>query len=486
MGGSGMKDTTLLYEKSKQGRRGYLPPNNDVPETPFPEKFKRNESILPELSELDVVRHFTAMSQKNYCVDTGFYPLGSCTMKYNPKVNEDVIRFDTFSQIHPCQPMDTVQGALKLMWDLSLMLSIITGMDAFTLQPAAGAHGELTGLLIIQSYFQKKKEIRNIILVPDSAHGTNPATASMLGFNVLEVKSNQKGEVDLEDLHNKLSPKVAALMLTNPNTLGLFDENILQIAKDVHNIGGLLYYDGANLNATLGITRPGDLGFDVMHLNLHKTFSVPHGGGGPGSGPVGVKESLADFLPIPIVIKNGDGDNIKFYLEYARPYSIGRVKSFYGNFLALVRTYCYLMHLGSKGLKNIAQMAVLNANYLMHALKKYYDLPYNTACQHEFVLSAKRQKAYGIKAIDIAKRLLDFGIHAPTIYFPLIVEEALMIEPTETESKETLDEFIQIMIQIAKEAVENPQILKEAPKNTPVRRPDEALAARKPNLCWKS
>lgn len=481
-------ETEIIYEKSKPERRGYRLPENDVPEEKLPVEFLRDSLLLPEVSELDVVRHFTRLSQKNYAVDLMFYPLGSCTMKYNPKINEDVIRFDGFSNLHPSQPIYTTQGALKLMWDLSEMLCAITGMDAFTLQPAAGAHGELTGLLMIKAFFDKVSgEKRDIVLVPDSAHGTNPATATMAGFNVIEIKSNSRGGVDLSDLNQKLSPRVAALMLTNPNTLGLFDENVLEIASSVHKAGGLLYYDGANFNASIGVARPGDMGFDVIHLNLHKTFAVPHGGGGPGAGPVGVKEKLANLLPVPVVARCEKPDKKEsFILDWDRPDSIGKMKSFYGNFLALVRAYCYLLHYGKNGLRNIAEMAVLNANYLMESLKSSYDLPYDRTCQHEFVLSANRQKKNGIRALDIAKRLLDFGIHAPTIYFPLIVEEALMIEPTETESKETLDYFIDVMKQIAKEAEDAPEVIKGAPTKTPVRRLDEVLAARKPNLCWQA
>lgn len=482
-------ETPLLYEKSKKGRRGYRLPSCDVPSAPFPEKFRRNKLLLPEVSELDVVRHFTTLSQKNFAVDTGFYPLGSCTMKYNPKVNEDAAGYEGFLGVHPLQPEDTAQGALQVMWELSQMLSILTGMDAFTLQPAAGAHGELTGLLMIQAYFNKRKEERDTVLIPDSAHGTNPATAAMLGFNVVEVKSDSRGGVDLSDIKEKLSPRIAALMLTNPNTLGIFDENILEVASLVHKSGALLYYDGANFNASMGIVRPGDMGFDVIHLNLHKTFSVPHGGGGPGSGPVGVKSALREFLPAPILNCQTSSEAGKeksvFGLDWNRPCSIGKIKSFYGNFLALLRAYCYLRYHGGEGVKKVAQIAVLNANYLMNNLKGYYDLPYDRTCQHEFVLSARRQKAKGVKALDIAKRLLDFGIHSPTIYFPLIVEEALMIEPTETESKETLDHFIKVMVNIAKEAEESQELLREAPKLTHVRRLDEVSAARKPNLCCR-
>lgn len=476
----------LIFEISKKGRKAYSLPECDVPEVSgaIDSKYLRSEDPdLPEVSELDAVRHFTRISQRNHGVDSGFYPLGSCTMKYNPKVNELVARLDGFSKIHPYQEEKTVQGALKLMYELGGMLSQITGMDEFTLQPAAGAHGELTGLMIMKSYHLKRNdEKRNKIIVPDSAHGTNPASAAVAGFDVVEIKSNDKGLVDIEALKAALGEDTAGFMLTNPNTLGLFDENILEISKLVHEAGGLMYYDGANANAILGISRPGDMGFDVVHLNLHKTFSTPHGGGGPGAGPVGVKKHLAEFLPLPVISKK-DND---YYMDYDRPYSIGKVKSAYGNFGVLVRAYTYILSMGPDGLKEVAENAVLNANYMAHKLKDKYNLPIDRECMHECVLSGDWQKEkYGVSTLDIAKRLLDFGFHPPTIYFPLIIHEALMIEPTECESKETLDEFIAAMRQIADEAENNPDLVKTAPHTTVISRLDEATAARKPILRYK-
>ena len=444
----------LIFEKSKKGRKAYSLPECDVPDVSLDvidKKYLRAEAPeLPEVSELDAVRHFTQISQRNHGVDSGFYPLGSCTMKYNPKVNELAARFDGFTKIHPYQQEKTVQGALKLMYDLGRMLSEITAMEEFTLQPAAGAHGELTGLMIMKAYHHNRNnEKRTKIIVPDSAHGTNPASAAVAGFDVVEIKSNDKGLVDLEELKAAVGEDTAGFMLTNPNTLGLFDENILEISKIVHDAGGLMYYDGANANAILGISRPGDMGFDVVHLNLHKTFSTPHGGGGPGSGPVGVKKHLAEFLPVPVISKKEE----EYYMDYERPNSIGKVKSFYGNFGVLVRAYAYILSMGPDGLKEVAENAVLNANYIANKLKDKYFLPIVTECMHECVFSADWQKEKnGVSALDIAKRLLDFGFHPPTVYFPLIVHEALMVEPTETESKETLDEFISVMRQIAEEA----------------------------------
>lgn len=476
----------LIFELSKPGRTGYQLPDHDVPvknlEDLIPLELLREEPpALPELSEIDLVRHFTRLSHQNHGVDSGFYPLGSCTMKYNPKVNEELANLPGLTQIHPYQPEETVQGALQILKEAEEFLAEIGGMDRVTLQPAAGAHGELTGLLIIRAYHESRGEKRPKILVPDSAHGTNPASASVAGFEPVEVRSNSQGGVDLEHLRELADEQVAALMLTNPSTLGLFEENILEIAEIVHSAGGLLYYDGANSNAIMGIARPGDMGFDVMHFNLHKTFSTPHGGGGPGSGPVGVKKELAAFLPYPTVEKEGE----QYYLDYQRPSSIGRVKSFYGNFSVIVKAYAYIRNLGPEGLRAASENAVLNANYLMQGLKDYYLLPYNQLCKHEFVLSGKNLKQYGVKTSDVAKRLLDFGYHPPTIYFPLIVEEALMIEPTETESQETLDQFLEVMRSIAKEAEENPESLQTAPHNTLVSRLDDVAAARNPILRWK-
>ncbi|WP_312814084.1 aminomethyl-transferring glycine dehydrogenase subunit GcvPB [Sedimentibacter sp.] len=479
-----LKHQPLIFEISKTGRNAYSLPECDVPVCGgIDSKYLRSKAPeLPEVSELDAVRHFTQLSQRNHGVDSGFYPLGSCTMKYNPKMNEAVARFDGFAKVHPYQPEETVQGALELIYNLNNMLSEITGMDDISLQPAAGAHGELAGLMIMKEYHRNKGDFkRNIIVVPDSAHGTNPASAAVAGFDVVEIKSDDRGLVDIESLKAVMSDEVAGFMLTNPNTLGLFDENILEISKIVHEAGGLMYYDGANANAILGITRPGDMGFDVVHLNLHKTFSTPHGGGGPGSGPVGVKKHLADFLPVPVVVKSED----KYAFDYNRPLSIGKVKSFYGHFGVYARAYAYILSMGPDGLKEVAQNAVLNANYIASRLKDKYYLPVDRICMHECVLSGIWQKEKGVSTLDIAKRLLDFGYHPPTIYFPLIVSEALMIEPTECESKETLDKFIEAMRQIADEAENNPELVTSAPHTTVVSRLDEATAARKPITRYK-
>ncbi|MCM3665475.1 aminomethyl-transferring glycine dehydrogenase subunit GcvPB [Mesobacillus subterraneus] len=481
------EDQPLIFELSTPGRVGHSLPEMDVPEVNLsellPEGFLREEEPeLPEASELDIMRHYTALSKRNHGVDSGFYPLGSCTMKYNPKMNENVARFNGFAHLHPLQDESSVQGALELLYDLQEHLIEITGMDEVTLQPAAGAHGEWTGLMMIRAYHEANgDDKRTKVIVPDSAHGTNPASATVAGFETITVKSDENGLVDLEDLRKVVGEDTAALMLTNPNTLGLFEENILEMAEIVHSAGGKLYYDGANLNAVMSKARPGDMGFDVVHLNLHKTFTGPHGGGGPGSGPVGVKADLIPFLPKPIVTKQ-DG---VYKFDYDRPQSIGRVKPFYGNFGINVRAYTYIRTMGPDGLKAVTEYAVLNANYMMRRLAEHYDLPFNRHCKHEFVLSGKRQKKLGVRTLDIAKRLLDFGYHPPTIYFPLNVEEAIMIEPTETESKETLDAFIDAMIQIAKEAEENPEIVQEAPHSTVVGRLDETTAARKPILRYQ-
>jgi glycine dehydrogenase subunit 2 len=481
------EDQPLIFELSTPGRVGFSLPEMDVPEADLsellPEGFLREEEPeLPEASELDIMRHYTALSKRNHGVDSGFYPLGSCTMKYNPKMNENVARFNGFAHVHPLQDESSIQGALELMYDLQEHLIEITGMDEVTLQPAAGAHGEWTGLMMIRAYHEANgDDKRTKVIVPDSAHGTNPASATVAGFETITVKSDENGLVDLDDLRKVVGEDTAALMLTNPNTLGLFEENILEMAEIVHEAGGKLYYDGANLNAVMSKARPGDMGFDVVHLNLHKTFTGPHGGGGPGSGPVGVKADLIPFLPKPIVTKQ-DG---VYKFDYDRPQSIGRVKPYYGNFGINVRAYTYIRTMGPDGLKAVTEYAVLNANYMMRKLAEYYDLPFNRHCKHEFVLSGKRQKKLGVRTLDIAKRLLDFGYHPPTIYFPLNVEEAIMIEPTETESKETLDAFIDAMIQIAKEAEENPEIVQEAPHTTVVGRMDETTAARKPILRYQ-
>jgi glycine dehydrogenase subunit 2 len=481
------QDQALIFELSTPGRIGYSLPEMDVPELDLsallPDGYLRaEEPELPEVSELDIMRHYTALSRRNHGVDSGFYPLGSCTMKYNPKINENVARFNGFAHVHPLQDESSVQGALELLYDLQEHLIEITGMDEVTLQPAAGAHGEWTGLMMIRAYHEANGDMnRTKVIVPDSAHGTNPASATIAGLETITVKSNEHGLVDLEDLRRVVGEDTAALMLTNPNTLGLFEENILELAEIVHGAGGKLYYDGANLNAVLSKARPGDMGFDVVHLNLHKTFTGPHGGGGPGSGPVGVKVDLIPFLPKPIIAKRGE----EFVLDYDRPQSIGRVKPYYGNFGINVRAYTYIRSMGPDGLKAVTEYAVLNANYMMRRLAEYYDLPFDRHCKHEFVLSGRRQKKLGVRTLDIAKRLLDFGYHPPTIYFPLNVEECIMIEPTETESKETLDSFIDIMIQIAKEVEENPEIVQEAPHTTVVGRMDETKAARKPVLKYQ-
>ena len=477
----------LIFEVSKPTRVAYsLPPCDvDVADTAslIGDYYMREEAPnLPEVSEIDVVRHFTLLSNKNYGVDTGFYPLGSCTMKYNPKINEDVANLPGFTSLHPLQPIDTVQGALKLMYNLQEALAELAGMPAVTLQPSAGSQGELTGLMIIKAYHEKNGEgHRNKIIIPESAHGTNPASATMAGYEAIEIKSNSKGIVDLAELKAAIDDDIAGLMLTNPNTLGLFESDIVEIAKMVHDAGGLLYYDGANMNANMGITRPGDMGFDILHYNLHKTFSTPHGGGGPGSGPVGVVESLVKFLPAPRVLKQGD----HYTLSVAGEDSIGAIKNFYGNFGVMVRAYAYILTMGSDGLKRASELAVLNANYIKDALKKYYKLPIDEICKHEFVLSELIENEHHVTTLDVAKRLTDLGYHPPTIYFPLIIESALMIEPTETESKETIDAFIQAMIQIAEEAVSDPDLLKTAPHNTPVRRLDEVKAARQLILRWQ-
>jgi len=473
----------MIFEKSRPGRVAYSLPDLDVPEEPIEKKIPsyliRTELNLPELSEVDVVRHFTNLSRKNFGVDSGFYPLGSCTMKYNPKVNEEIAKLAGFTDIHPYQPAEEVQGALELLYNFEKYLCAIFGYDAFTFQPAAGAHGELTALLMIKAYHGAQGQ-RNKIIIPDSSHGTNPASASMVGYQTVVVKSDARGNIDVDELKKVVGSDTAGLMLTNPNTLGLFDEHILEVAEIIHKAGGLLYYDGANANATLGICRPADLGFDVAHFNLHKTFATPHGCGGPGSGPVGVNKKLEPFLPVPRVTKSAN----RYQLTAdCFPKSIGKVHSFYGNINVIIKAYAYLLSLGGKGLCEVSENAVLNANYMMKKLKDHYFLKYDRTCQHEFVISAKWQKEkYGVKALDIAKRLLDYGFHPPTVYFPLIVEEALMIEPTETESKETLDAFCDAMIAIAKECETNPDLVKNAPHTTPVKRLDEAKAARELKL----
>lgn len=470
---------------SRPGRTAYSLPIDDCIEDPVGlSTFLREEPAdLPEVSELDLVRHYTALSRRNYGVDNGFYPLGSCTMKYNPKIHEDVARIPGFSKIHPYQTEETVQGALQVLYELQQDLAEITGMDAVTVQSAAGAQGEWTGLMMIRAYHENRGEAkRNKVIIPDSAHGTNPASAAVAGLDTITIPSNQNGLVDVEELKKVIGEDTAALMLTNPNTLGLFEKEITEIAHLVHEVGGLLYYDGANANAILGKARPGDMGFDVVHLNLHKTFTTPHGGGGPGAGPVGVKRELMPFLPKPMVEVKEDGC---FFLSNDIPHSIGRVKGYYGNFGILLRAYAYIRTMGPEGLQQISEDAVLNANYMMRRLAPHFNLPFDQHCKHEFVLSGRRQKELGVRTLDMAKRLLDFGFHPPTIYFPLIIEECMMIEPTETESKETLDQFINTMIAIAKEVEESPEKVQTAPHNTIVKRLDEVRAARKPILRWQ-
>jgi len=479
----------LIFEKSSPGRTAYSLPECDVPlgaycNTPLqiPKRFlRKNTAELPEVAEIDVVRHFTRLSQLNFSVDTNFYPLGSCTMKYNPKVNEDVSRYEGFVNLHPYQNQEQCQGILQILYKLERTLTEICGMDSFSLQPAAGAHGEFVGMLISHAYHNKNGKRRNKIIIPDSAHGTNPASAAMCGFEIVEVKSNSHGLIDIETLKRNMDSNVAALMLTNPNTLGLFEKDILKIAGIVHDAGALLYLDGANMNAMLGIAKPGDMGVDILHLNLHKTFSTPHGGGGPGAGPLGVVKRLIPFLPAPRIIKEDDS----YGWKYDFPDSIGRVKPFYGNIGVLIRAYAYLVSVGHEGIRKIAESALVNANYLRKKLTGYVEIPYGARCMHEFVASTKKLKANGITTLHIAKRLLDYRFHSPTIYFPLIVEDALMIEPTDTETRDTLDEFAEALIKILEEAMTNPEILKKAPHNTPVSRLDEVQAARKPDLRWK-
>lgn len=449
----------------------------------IPQSLLRKEPIgLPQLSELDVMRHYKELSDRNFCIEKGFYPLGSCTMKYNPKVNELLASLEGFANLHPLQSDEDSQGALELMYNLQEKLKYITGMDAITLQPAAGAHGELTGMMIVKKYFEVKGETqRTKVIIPDSAHGTNPASAKMCGFEIVEVKSNEKGQVDIEALKVLLDETVAAIMMTNPNTLGIFEEKVLEISKLMHENGSLLYYDGANFNAIMGWTNPALMGFDVVHLNLHKTFSTPHGGGGPGSGPVGVKSFLKDMLPSPVIKKGEDG---KYYRNYNLKHSIGKVRSFYGNFGIMVRAYAYILMMGNN-LKLASADAVLNANYIKEKLKGVYDLPYDEPCMHEFVLSGEKQHHQGVSTLGIAKRLMDSNCHPPTVYFPLIVHEAIMIEPTESESKAVLDEFIETMLKIAREIEENPEEVLKSPKTTPVKKIDETLAARVPTLTYK-
>ena len=474
--------TKLIFELSRSGRKGVALPQSDVPEQPVIDpQFLATEALaLPELAEPDVIRHFTNLSTLNMSVDTHFYPLGSCTMKYNPKRNERVAAMPGFAEIHPLQPDDTVQGMLRLLYELQSMLAEISGLPCVSLQPAAGAHGELAALMVAAKHFRKQGANRTKVLAPDSAHGTNPASARMAGFSFVTVKSNEDGMVDLADLQSKLDDEIAVFMITNPNTLGLFDAQVKQIAESVHAKGGLIYLDGANMNAILGVTRPGDFGADMMHFNPHKTFSGPHGGGGPGAGPICVTEELGPYLPIPRVTES-DG---VYVLDVAQPDTIGKVRSFFGNVGVLVRAYCYILSHGPEGLKRVSENAVLNANYLLSKVKHILDVPHGDRCMHEFVASAeklKQKKDMKQPAMDIAKRLLDFGFHPPTVYFPLTVHEGMMMEPTETESKETLDAFAERLFHITEESAE---LLSEAPHSTIISRPNEVAAARQPVLKW--
>jgi len=471
----------LIYEKSQPGRRASLIPRyENLPRADLPADLRRSEPPrLPEVPEFELVRHFTELSTRNFGVDTGFYPLGSCTMKYNPRINERLVTLPGFANLHPLQDEDGVQGALELEWMLQEILAEVTGLDAVSLQPAAGSQGELTGLMLVRAYFEDKGEAeqRRKVVIPDTAHGTNPASVTMAGYEVEHVKTDERGNVDVEDLRERVDEHTAALMLTNPSTLGLFDENIEQITEIFHGAGALMYYDGANLNAVCGISRPGDMGFDIVHINLHKTFSQPHGGGGPGGGPIAVRDILEPFLPVPAVVHRDDG---AFGLDFDRPKSIGKVRGYSGPFGVFVRSYAFIRMYGPR-LREMSEAAVLNANYVLARLKDAYDLPFDRLCMHEFVLSARGLKReHGITALDVAKRLMDYGFHPPTIYFPLIVPEALMVEPTESETKETLDAFCDAMLEIAREAADDPELLKKAPHHRPVQRLDEVRAAKQP------
>ncbi len=475
----------LLFELSTPGRRGYTLPALDVPASALPDDFAREDLPLPEVSEVEIVRHFTRLSQLNVGVDTVFYPLGSCTMKYNPKINDAAASLPGFTRLHPYQDERSVQGALRLMFELQEALGEIAGLPAVSLQPAAGAHGEFTGVQVIWAYHQHRGDTaREKIVIPDSAHGTNPASAAMCGYDVVTVPSDAQGNTDLAALEQLADDSVAGMMLTNPNTIGLFDENVVRAIEIVHNCGGLVYCDGANMNALLGTSKPGDLGFDILHYNLHKTFSTPHGGGGPGAGALAVTPALEMFLPTPLVVRRDDGS---YGLDYDRPQSIGRVRAFYGNFGIMVRAYVYIRMMGADGLLQVSEDAVLNANYVLARLRDVYHLSFDRTCMHECVFTDKRQAEYGVHTLDISKRLIDFGYHPPTIYFPHIehlIEGAIMIEPTETETKATLDGFVEVMRQIAREAAEDPDLLHNAPQNAPATRLDEVTAARKLRLRW--
>jgi glycine dehydrogenase subunit 2 len=480
----GLQPEPLLAELSRPGAPGHQLPALDVPEADdLSGQLVRSELCLPEVGELDVIRHFTHLAQRNFSIDSVFYPLGSCTMKYNPRVNEDVARLAGVAHVHPLQPDETAQGALRIMFELQNLLTAITGFSAATLQPAAGAQGELAGMLMMRAYHLDRGDTqRRKVLVPDSAHGTNPATAAMAGFHTVSIPSDRSGNIDLDRLTAELDQTVVGLMLTNPNTLGLFERQLREVTAAVHSVGGLVYGDGANLNAILGVVKPAEMGFDCVHINVHKTFSTPHGSGGPGAGPVVVNDQLAPFLPAPVVVQDADGT---FRLDFDRPKSIGRLKGFQGHFGILARGYTYIRMHGADGLRSLSETAVLNANYLRALLEDIFELAYDRSCMHEFVLTARRQKASnGVRTLDIAKRLLDFGIHPPTIYFPLIVDEAIMIEPTESESRATLDHFAAVMLQIARECQDTPDVVRDAPRHQAVGRLDEVTAARKPVLRW--
>jgi len=469
----------LIYERSQEGRRASALPKHDLPVPELPEELRRERPPrLPELSEPELVRHFTSLSTRTFGIDTGFYPLGSCTMKHNPRVNERVVNLPGFRDLHPLQEEEGSQGALELMWRLQEILAEVAGLPAVSLQPAAGSQGELTGLMLMRAYFTDRGEgeTRRKIVIPDTAHGTNPASVTMSGYELTHVQTDPRGNIDVDDLRAKVDEGTAGLMLTNPSTLGLFDENIEEITRIFHDAGALTYYDGANLNAVCGISRPGDMGFDIIHFNLHKTFSQPHGGGGPGGGPIAVRDLLEPFLPVPAVVR--DGEEV-FRLDHDRPKTIGKVRGYCGPFGVFVRSYAYIRAFGP-GLREMSEAAVLNANYLLARLKDAYELPYDRLCMHEFVLSARQLKReHGITALDVAKRLMDYDFHPPTVYFPLVVPEALMIEPTETEAKETLDEFVEAMLEIVRDAAERPELLKEAPHHRPVGRVDEVKAAKR-------
>lgn len=477
----------LIFELSRPGRKGYQLPadkfGTDALAALPADLMRQNAPELPEVSELEVVRHYTNLSNKNFGVDTGFYPLGSCTMKYNPKINEEIAAMPEFAALHPLQDAETAQGALELYYNLQQALANISGLAEFTLNPYAGAHGELTGLMVMRQYHISRGDTkRTKVIVPDTAHGTNPASAMVAGLEVVEVKSKPNGSIDVEDLKPLLDDTVAGIMMTNPNTVGMFETEILEIADLVHKAGGLLYYDGANLNPLLGKVRPGDMGFDIMHINLHKTFSTPHGGGGPGSGPVGVAAHLVEYLPNPRVRKGEDG---RFYADTDEK-SLGNVSTFFGNFGVMMKAYAYILSLGRDNIRNVGPMATLNANYIKESLKDLYKLPIDGVCKHEFVFDGLADKSTGVTTLNVAKRLLDFGFHAPTIYFPLLFHESMMIEPTETESLETLDEFIEVMRQVAREAAENPEMVKAAPVTTEISHPDETGAAKNPILSYRA